>query len=54
MTARKTDEGPVVTPKIWLTVLALAAIAVGFALPGPHRISAEPHSQIPTIEVGNG
>lgn len=54
MTLRNTDEGPVVTPRIWLAAVAFAAVMIGFALPGPHRIQAEPHSQIPTLEVGKG
>jgi len=54
MAQRRTDEGPVMTPKILLVAAVLAAIAIGFALPGPHRIKAEPRSQIPTLEVGKG
>jgi len=42
------------TPKLLVVAAAAVAIAIGLALPGLHRIRAEPHSQIPTIEVGKG
>ena len=54
MALRRTDEGPVMTPKIVLGAAAAVAIVIGLALPGPRRIQGEPHSQIPTIEVGKG
>jgi hypothetical protein len=42
------------TPKLLLAAIAAAAIAIGFALPGPHHDSAKGQSQIPTMEVGKG
>ena len=49
---RKTDEGPVVTPKLLITAVAVLAIAIGFALPGPHGPGVKAKEQIPTMEVG--
>jgi len=40
-------------PKLILAALAALAIAIGFALPGPHR-DAEAKSQIPMLEIGKG
>ena len=37
--------------KAVLAAAAAAAIVVGFVLPGPHKSSAEPKSQIATIEL---
>ena len=54
MAMRRTDEGPVMTPKILLVAAAAAAIAIGFALHAPHRDEAKAPSQIPTLEVGKG
>lgn len=51
------DDGPGGGgPRLWAVFLALGALAVaiGLALPGPHRSEAHPHSQFATIEVGGG
>jgi hypothetical protein len=41
-----------VTPKLLLTVIAALAIAIGFALPGPHPTHNPPKAQIPMQEIG--
>lgn len=42
------------TPKLLLAAVAALAIAVGFALPGPHRSHAQPQSQLALQEIGHG
>lgn len=54
MAQLRTDEGPVMTPKLLLAALTALAIAIGFALPGPHNEPAKGRSQIPTLEIGVG
>jgi len=38
--------------RIVIPLAALAAIALAFALPGPHRLKAHPVPQVQTIKVG--
>ncbi|MDB5475417.1 MAG: hypothetical protein JWP49_928 [Phenylobacterium sp.] len=40
------------TPKLLLAAVAALAMAVGFALPGPHRDEAQARSQIPMQVIG--
>lgn len=40
--------------KAFLAVLAAGAIALGLALPIPHRSDAEPKSQFMTLDLGGG
>lgn len=54
MALRKTDEGPVMTPKLLVAAVAAAAIAIGFALPAHHSSAESAKSQIPTLDVGKG
>jgi hypothetical protein len=42
------------TPKLVIAAVLAAAIAVGFALPGPHDSHANVKAQIPMQEIGNG
>ena len=47
-------EGPVMTPKLLIAAVAAVAIAIGFALPGPHHTDAAAKAQIPMQEIGHG
>lgn len=38
--------------RIVVPIVALIAIAIAFALPGPHRLKAHPVPQVETIKVG--
>jgi len=40
--------------KAFIAALAAGAIALGLALPIPHRSEAEPRSQFTTLELGSG
>jgi len=42
------------TPKLLVAAIAALAIAVGFALPGPHDDGAKAKAQIPMQEIGQG
>jgi hypothetical protein len=42
------------TPKLILAAALAAAIAIGFALPGPRDSHANIKAQIPMQEIGNG
>ena len=39
------------TVKAFLALVALAAVAVGFALPAPHKAEAQQVSQMQTLEL---
>lgn len=40
--------------KVFVVILVLVAVLIGFALPNPHHQAREaaPHSQIATLDVG--
>jgi hypothetical protein len=47
-------DGPRLPLKALLAALAAGAIALGLALPIPHKSEAEPQSQFTTLELGAG
>ena len=51
---RDGSEGPGMPLKALLAAIAAGAIALGLALPIPHKSEAEPKSQFTTLELGRG
>jgi len=47
-------DGPRLPLRTFLAALAAGAIALGLALPIPHKSEAEPRSQFTTLELGAG
>ena len=47
-------EGPGMPLKAFLAMVAAGAVALGLALPIPHKSEAEPKSQFNTLELGTG